>query len=412
VGGLVLELSGAVEVRPAADAAAAAVRLWLLPPGASTWVGDGHGGSPEPGSWPRSAGGPIAGPAGWLAQEQEATIPGWRVAGAVSRSADDELLAAVRNRLLGAGLLAVFLAAAGGLWAARPLGVRVRELLRSVSSVRAGEADYTFPAGGGDELDALVARFSALQRDLERQRDRGLAAERVAAWSEVARRVAHEVKNPLAPIRLTVQNLQRARAQGRARFDELFDDGSRTILEEVDQLSRLVSEFSEFARLPAPELHSTDIVSVVRGALELFAAEPELEIEATYPDRPLILPADAEQLGRALKNVVGNAVDALRELPAGRPRVLRVEVADADAGAVIRVADSGPGFSTDTPARIFEPYFTTKPGGTGLGMAITYRIITEHGGEIRLASRPGEGACVTIRLTDGENGHAARADRG
>jgi len=294
-------------------------------------------------------------------------------------------------------LFAGLVGAAGGLWLARASRRPVGRLVRAVDAIAAGTADYTFPHSPRDETEELQAAFSRLQRSLDDQRMRALAAERVAAWREVARHVAHEVKNPLVPIRLTVENLMRARGRDPRLFDELFDEGARTILEEVDQLRRLVGEFSEFARLPAPERRTVGVGELLDGVVELFRAEPGLRIGRRREGGPVELELDPDQIARALKNIVGNAVEALRDLPEERRRI---EVRSDTTGdpVEITVSDDGPGFDAESVGRVFEPYFTTKREGTGLGMAIAARIVAGHGGWMTAGNREGGGAEVVIRL--------------
>ena len=244
--------------------------------------------------------------------------------------------------------------------------------------------------------------------DSERQR---LGAERIAAWQEVAQRIAHEVKNPLSPIRLAVENLRRMRAIGTGEFDRAFEEETGTILEEVDSLRRLVDEFSQFVRLPRPRLVQCSLRELVAQGRALFASRLEaarVRVEIDESEAPPFVLADPEQIGRALKNVVANAIDALEPvaerrlwIKLGRGRGARGEL------ATIEVRDSGVGLPPEALRRIFEPYFTTRSdrGGTGLGMAIAHRIVTEHGGTIQAEGAPGRGATITIRLpVDGPAG--------
>ncbi|MCH7779717.1 MAG: HAMP domain-containing protein, partial [Acidobacteria bacterium] len=300
----------------------------------------------------------------------------------------------LRGAWLGLTLVAALAAALVGLVLGRRATRPVDQLVRAVDAIAAGKEDYDFPGIPKDEFDELVASFSRLQRSLEQQQRRSAAAERVAAWRDVARHVAHEVKNPLAPIRLTVQNLQRARQEHPEAFDRLFEEGTQTILEEVDQLSRLVGEFSEFARLPDPDPAQESLERLLDEVLELFAADPGLTIVRRSGDVPSVH-IDRDQISRVFKNIVGNAVDAMA---AARTRELYVETAIVDGYAEIRFADTGPGFASDAERRVFEPYFTTKSHGTGLGMAISFRIVAEHGGEIVAENRSEGGARVTVRL--------------
>jgi signal transduction histidine kinase len=303
----------------------------------------------------------------------------------------------VRLRGAWAGLTAAAALAAAlvGMVIGRRLARPVDQLVRAVDGIAAGEEDYAFSGMPADEFDALAASFSRLQRSLEQQQRRSAAAERVAAWQEVARHVAHEVKNPLAPIRLTVQNLQRARTTHPEVFGRLFEEGSQTILEEVDQLTRLVSEFSDFARLPVPDRRTEALEPMLDEVLELFASDPALHLVRESDGSLPAVEADRDQILRVFKNIVGNAVEAMAGDAAAE---LRVSSRADDGYAEVRFCDSGPGFGDEAANRVFEPYFTTKAEGTGLGMAIVYRIIAEHGGEIVAENRPEGGARVTVRL--------------
>lgn len=337
-------------------------------------------------------------------------------------AARDPAHAAERRRLFRDGLslaalVAIPLAAFLGWWSAARASAPVEKLVDAVDAIAAGEADYAFARGPGDELDELAAAFSRLQRALEEQRARSAAAERVAAWKEIARRVAHEVKNPLAPIRLTVQNLQRARERAPERFDALLEHGAATILEEVDRLDRLVGEFSSFARLPAPRPVPLDARDVLGEVARLFAAEPDVVLDvrveggngadaADGTDGPLRIAADRDQLVRALANLVKNAIEAMRAADAPAPRrvdlVARRDAAGGGSPSVrLAVRDGGPGFGAEGRARATEPYYTTKESGTGLGLAIARRIAEEHGGtlEVRdLTDEAGRGAGAEVAL--------------
>ena len=222
-------------------------------------------------------------------------------------------------------------------WIARRAAQPVAELVRAVDAIAAGREDYTFTRQTGDEFEQLVTAFSRLHRSLDLQRERAGAAERVAAWREVARRVAHEVKNPLVPIRLTVENLLRARSKAPEQFDAMFEEGSATILEEVERLRRLVQEFSEFARMPLPERKPNDLSALIDEALALWSGHVDLEIERNVPRRMDPVSVDADQFSRALQNVIGNAVDAMRDRPA--PHRLELSVVDEGDWVLIVVAD-------------------------------------------------------------------------
>jgi signal transduction histidine kinase len=305
------------------------------------------------------------------------------------------LLRRLRLTFVSVGLAGALLAIGAAAWIARKITRPVADLVQGVEAIRAGRADTSFPRAGADEIGGLVESFSRLHRSLEAQQRRLLAAERVAAWKEVAQRVAHEVKNPLSPIRLAVENLIKARRRAPERFDAIFEEATRNILEEVDQLERIVTEFSEFARLPAPRPEPCDLDALVDQVLSLHAAEPGLRVrrERDGPLPSVVL--DPEQVSRVLKNLVGNAVEAMR--PAGGGELAVRTRRDGEA-VLIELADTGPGFTPEAAGRMFEPYFTTKPKGTGLGLPIALRIVSDHGGILRVERGAAGGARVVVQL--------------
>ena len=206
-------------------------------------------------------------------------------------------------------------------------------------------------------------------------------AEKRAAWQEVARRMAHEVKNPLTPIQLTAQRLLRRSRQGRLDPTSV-SEGAETILAEVKSLSRLVDSFSRFAKLPAPQPRPMEACELLRQVLALYApGNPGVRFELDIPEGPLDVQWDSDMVKRALINLVDNAVSALE----GKGRI-RLELG-AEAGRIqLRVEDDGPGLPEEIRERIFEPYFSTKRKGTGLGLAIVRRIAQDHGGDVHYES--------------------------
>jgi signal transduction histidine kinase len=307
----------------------------------------------------------------------------------------ERLISRLRNRFAVIGALGVLLAAAGGLWVARTITRPVEELVRGVELISAGREHEPFRTGGHSEIGRLMTAFSRMDRSLRVQRKQLLAAERVAAWKEVAQRVAHEVKNPLSPIRLTMENLIKARRQKPEMFDELFEDGSRAILEEVTQLGNIVTEFTQFARLPAPSPEWADLDALVDSVVSLYSKDTDLTVKRVQEVRLSDVFLDRELISRAVKNLVKNAVEAMEPQGGGE---LQVTTGLDGENVFIEVCDTGPGFPEDTAGTVFEPYFTTKEKGTGLGMAIALRIIAEHGGSLSADNGPGGGARVLVTL--------------
>ena len=222
-----------------------------------------------------------------------------------------------------------------------------------------------------------------------------LASQRLQAWKEAVDRVIHEIKNPLTPVGLTAQTLRTAYADDRTRFDALFPSAIEVILKAVRDLKTLIADFTRFYRLPAAVMKREDVNALVNDALSLYR-QGVIEGIRIETDLAPALPAvevDAEQIRRVLLNVIGNGIDAME----GRRGRLLVRTSGGPDGFVsIAVADQGAGI--EDVERIFEPYFTTKAKGTGLGLIISRQIVEDHRGRIRVASHAGEGTTVTIEL--------------
>ncbi len=221
--------------------------------------------------------------------------------------------------------------------------------------------------------------------------------ERLAAWQEIARRMAHEIKNALFPIQLTVQTLSRLKRRADPQFESAFDDGSQTILDEVEGLKKLVGEFSRFARMPKPRPEPVDLAELANAVLTLVAKPHEnvaCEVRAD-PTTPQAL-CDREMARRVITNLVGNGVEAL----AGERGRIDITIApatlDEEPAVRLEVRDTGPGIPAEGQVRLFEPYFTTKEKGTGLGLSIVHRIMTEHRGRVEAESSPGGGALFRV----------------
>jgi signal transduction histidine kinase len=280
---------------------------------------------------------------------------------------------------------------------ARSLGRPISELAAEARKVASDQANPLRVRGSGEIAD-LVQAFDRMLEDLASTRRRLAATTRVAAWREVARRVAHEVKNPLAPIRAAVETLRRLRARDDPAFDEYFDEATRTVLSEVHRISNIVTEFTRFARLPAPRPEEVDVVEVARDVVQLqkpLAGACALDVTAVGAV-PRVR-ADRDQIVQVLVNLVKNAVEASQATPGAAVRVTveapRPDVVD------VSVEDNGPGISSQIAGRLFEPYATTKAEGTGLGLAIAQRIAVEHDGELAsLPPRAGVGAWFRLRI--------------
>ena len=285
----------------------------------------------------------------------------------------------------------------------RPLAVLALE----AGKVAAGDAEPIQIRGSG-EVRTLGVAFDTMVKDLAVTRRRLAAASRIAAWREVARRVAHEVKNPLAPIRAAVETLRRLRAREDPRFDEYFDEATRTVLDEVHRISNIVTEFTRFARLPPPRPVEMDVEETAKRIVQTHlpaAGELKLAHVAQRPGRTIR--ADRDQVIQVLTNLVQNALDAVKETPGGAVTL----TTDNDGRyAYFSVADNGPGVSPEFAGRLFEPYATTKTTGTGLGLAIAQRIAYEHNGELSYVGTSANGKGAVFRLVVPVEGPPAEAD--
>lgn len=283
-----------------------------------------------------------------------------------------------------------------GWWATARVTRPVRRLAESAGKVAAGNWSATVDASSADEIGQLARAFNRMTHELTAQRERLVQAERVAAWRELARRLAHELKNPLFPLQITVENMQRARERYPEQFDEVFREGTSTLLAELSNLKQIVGRFSDFAKMPAPQMQPVALNDLAAENVRLFG--PQLEkagVRAVLDLDPNVrpVPADPEQMSRVLRNLILNAIDAM---PQGG--VLTARTAALPYGVRLEVADTGTGLTPEECERLFTPYYTTKTHGTGLGLAIVQSVVSDHKGRIAVESAPGKGTTFRIEL--------------
>jgi two-component system nitrogen regulation sensor histidine kinase NtrY len=241
-----------------------------------------------------------------------------------------------------------------------------------------------------DEFLTLVEAFNQMAGDLERQRVDLERSNRRAAWADMARQVAHEVKNPLTPIQLSTEHLRRLRADHSADFDAALESCTETILEQVRKLRQIVTEFSAFARPPGAVAEAVSITGLVEAATEPYrrALPPGVTFVMDLPDMALPdVRGDRRLLERAVLNLVENALQAVGD--AGTVKVLVRLEGDDSPRIVVEVEDSGTGLEAEAKARAFEPFFSTKTGGSGLGLALVRKIAEDHGGGASIEGPPG-----------------------
>jgi len=317
---------------------------------------------------------------------------------AISRSGMVEAQQHIRAIAYGVASGGILLAIVFSLWIAARVSRPIEQLARAAENVASGNWDTQVPVRGNDEVSVLAESFNHMTEQLTSQREKLVQSERVAAWRELARRLAHELKNPLFPLQLTVENLVRARQLPAGEFDEVFQESTRTLGMEIGNLKAIIGRFSDFSKMPKPELERIDAKDVVERVSSLYAnasahEDAKIVFEKSVADEPMPLMADPELMHRALSNLVLNAMDAM---PHGG--TLTVSAKSREEQVEIRVADTGEGLTTEECERLFTPYYTTKQHGTGLGLAIVQSVIADHAGRIAVESRTGGGAEFVITL--------------
>ena len=316
------------------------------------------------------------------------------ILGAVATDEIDRTIASFQLAAALLGLLGIGVAVALGMALSAQLSHPVEELAAFARKVARGEWSDPLTIRSVRELESLVTALETMRGDLETYRDRLVTSERQAAWSLMARKVAHEVKNPLTPIAVSVADLKRSYEQQRPDFPLVLDQAVRTISEEVAALKRLLQEFSDFARLPAPRLAPVAVAALLADVGALYASDVARgRLRVLPPAGALAMRADVEQLRQVLINLIQNAFEAMGEAAA-----VTLSAGAADGAAEIVIADEGPGLTEEERAQLFVPGFTTKAAGSGLGLTIAQRIVHEHGGSIAVESEPGRGTTIRVRI--------------
>ncbi|HWC15527.1 MAG TPA: ATP-binding protein, partial [Terriglobales bacterium] len=313
-----------------------------------------------------------------------------------------DLQARIRSTALLIALAGIVLSILASGWAAGRVSRPIEELSRAAEDVAAGNWDRKVVAGftnNQDEVARLIVSFNKMTSELLQQRDRALQAERVAAWRELARRLAHELKNPLFPLQITVENLMKARQQDSSEFNEIFAESTTTLLDELNNLRKIIGRFSDFSKMPTPQLQPVNINQLLADIARLFtpllsgAAKP-IQLASNFAAVDTTISGDPDLLRRAFENLILNAIDAMPD--GGTLRVKTSTVADA---VLIEIADTGAGLTEEEAGRLFTPYYTTKQHGTGLGLAIVQSVISDHGARISVRSRPGQGTTFRMEFT-------------
>jgi signal transduction histidine kinase len=317
----------------------------------------------------------------------------------VGNSLDKELQLEKRIRdisLVIAGV-AVFIAViVSGVVTAR-VSRPIRKLAQAAGEIGQGNWDARVETSGKDEIGKLAVAFNQMTEELIGQRERLVQSERVAAWRELARRLAHELKNPLFPLQITVENLLRARESTPEQFDEVFRESTATLLAEIANLKTIIGRFSDFSKMPAPQIQAVDLNELVQSVTQLFQGqlnrEPaRIHAELQLGDVPQVS-GDPVLLRRVVENLVLNAIDAM---PKGGTITFRTYMNERF--AVFELSDTGAGLTREECDRLFTPYYTTKQHGTGLGLAIAQSVVSDHHGRISVSSKKDQGTTFHVEL--------------
>ncbi len=345
----------------------------------------------------------------WTADSADAEVfhaipltgPNERLMGVLLVGSSRRPLIELQRRVISAAMLVgglgLLVAVLASLWFAARVTRPVVSLAEAARRVAAGDLSAKVEVESSDELGELAASFNRMTEDLLQQKDRAVQAERVAAWRELARRLAHELKNPLFPLQVTVENLMRAKEKSAELFEEVFDESTATLLAEINNLKTIIGRFSEFSKMPQPQRRPTQVNEVLRSVLRVFQAQlqdksgitVDTALDAALPE----IHADPDLLHRALSNLVLNAIDAM---PEGGTLTLRTS-ASSDR-VTISISDTGAGLTPEECERLFTPYYTTKQHGTGLGLAIVQSVVSDHGGKISVESTKEQGTTFRIEL--------------
>lgn len=303
-----------------------------------------------------------------------------------------------------AGMLGGVFATFASILFSPQIGKPIRAAMEAADRIAAGTRSVRIDTEAGGEAGRLVLAFNRMARELDAAEAKLRKSERIAVWRDIARQMAHEIKNPLTPIQMGVEMLRKAKERNLPEFDLIFEEQTVIVLEEVNRLRRLVESFSRFARAPRPRPMPMEVHAVIEYVVSMHA-QADAEVTGEVDEHVKSIRADREQILQVLMNLVQNAVLAASERASNHPQqgpaavhVSARLIADL-AMVVIDVEDNGGGVDDAVRERLFEPYVSTRrgTGGTGLGLAIAWRIVNEHGGSLLFESS-NQGTRFTVQL--------------
>ncbi|MDO9614372.1 MAG: HAMP domain-containing sensor histidine kinase, partial [Bacteroidota bacterium] len=275
----------------------------------------------------------------------------------------------------------------------------IREKLKGI---QLGKKNEQINYEAGDEIGALVKEYNRKVDELAESAELLAKSERELAWREMAKQVAHEIKNPLTPMKLNIQYLQRAKAEGREHYDDFFERVTKNLIEQIDTLSGIATEFSNFAQIPKAKNEVFDLLEVLRKVCDLFEPNQNLCFSFELNNlKEVLIFADKEQLSRAFLNLIKNSIQAI---PSDQNGEIRIEVEMDELVAHIAISDNGSGINEEALEHLFEPNFTTKTSGMGLGLSIVKNIVNNFGGKVWYETELEKGTTFFIEIPVYKNG--------
>ncbi len=295
--------------------------------------------------------------------------------------------------LLGVYTIVLLIAFLLGIFFAGQISKPIRRLTDAAIQVGEGNFDYKIPSTRSDELGKLEQTFNEMIDEIRQKREELIKYEKELAWKEMAKQVAHEIKNPLTPIKLAVQHLQQAFKDKADNFDDILKKAVSMITEQVETLTRIASEFSNFARLPSRKLEKCEVNKILKEATHLFEQYNNVNFKFNSSEHEFKVDADKEELRRAFINIIRNSIQAMNEQGS-----VSISVEQVDENVQINIHDTGQGISDEIKNKIFEPNFSTKTDGMGLGLAIVKKTIDDLGGAISFTTNKDTGTTFIITL--------------
>jgi nitrogen fixation/metabolism regulation signal transduction histidine kinase len=291
------------------------------------------------------------------------------------------------------GIIGIFIALILSRVLTRPLKV----LQKSLANIRIDKQNEKIKWNKNDEIGKLIEEYNRMIDKLEQSAELLKHSERESAWREVARQIAHEIKNPLTPMKLNVQYLEKAYREKDADFDTKIKNVSTSLIEQIESLNNVAEMFADFSKSTTQHLKKVDLLAIIRSSVELFQNNRNIKIKVVSQSENVITlaSADGNDLLRVFNNLLKNSIQSITATTGGK---IDISVTTGQQWHIVSISDNGKGIDIETKNLIFQPYFTTKSGGTGLGLAIVKSIMSGIGGQIEFESEPGKGSVFTLKF--------------